>query len=97
VESNATPANGTALFSATVPSIGRETVSWDAVIQGLPEGVESVADIPGDFSPSALGRREELIAAILEVFERADFSDPAWGVLDGDDYPSSSISATMTR
>jgi len=61
-------------------------VSWDIFIQDLPEGIESVADIPEDFRPSALGRREKLIAAILEVFPRADFRDPAWGVLDEADF-----------
>ncbi|MGB5694043.1 MAG: hypothetical protein WBM46_00190 [Polyangiales bacterium] len=61
-------------------------MSWDIFIQDLPEGIESVADISEDFRPSALGCREELIAAILEVFPRADFRDPAWGVLDEADF-----------
>ena len=39
-------------------------MSWDVLIQDLPEGVESVADIPDDFCPSTLGRRDALIAAI---------------------------------
>ena len=61
-------------------------MSWDIFIQDLPEGIQSVADIPEDFRPSALGPRSELIAAILEVFPQADFTDPAWGVVDEADF-----------
>lgn len=61
-------------------------MSWDVLIQDLPEGVESVADIPDDFCPSTLGPRTELIAAIRNVLPGTVFSDPAWGVLDEADY-----------
>jgi len=50
------------------------------------QGIQSVADIPKDFRPSALGPRGELIAAILEVFPHANFTDPAGGVVDEADF-----------
>jgi hypothetical protein len=61
-------------------------VSWDLFIQDLPRSAESIADIPDDFEPSSLGPRDALIAAIRVAIPHADFSDPAWGVLEGPDY-----------
>jgi len=52
----------------------------------LPKGINSVAEIPNDFGPQPLGRRDELIAKIKELVPGADFSDPSWGVIDGPGY-----------
>jgi len=61
-------------------------VSWDLFIQDLPKGINSIAEIPEDFAPQPLGRRDELIARIKELVPGADFSDPSWGVIDGPGY-----------
>jgi hypothetical protein len=62
-------------------------VSWDIVIQDLPADARAVEDIPDDFRPSPLGLRTDLIRAVLPVAPLADFSDPSWGVLEGDAFP----------
>jgi hypothetical protein len=61
-------------------------MSWDLFVQNLPEGVHSVDDIPDDFEPPVIGKRSEIIRRILEVVPTADFTDPAWGKIDGDDF-----------
>ena len=61
-------------------------MSWDLFIQDLPKGINSIAEIPEDFAPQPLGRRDELIARIKELVPGADFSDPSWGVIDGPGY-----------
>ena len=51
-------------------------------VQDLPADVEDVSDVPEDFEPRSLGRREDVIEAILAVAPSADASDPAWVVVD---------------
>ena len=57
-------------------------MSWDICVQDLPAGIASVAEIPDDFRPAHIGRRSDIIARIAELYPQADFSRPAWGVLD---------------
>lgn len=57
-------------------------MSWDIFVQDLPADARSVADIPSDFEPAAVGGRGELIQHIRSIAPAADFSDPAWGVLE---------------
>jgi hypothetical protein len=59
-------------------------MSWDIFVQDLPRDAESVKNIPADFKPSPIGRRSIIIEKILEIVPTADFSDPAWGRIDGD-------------
>ena len=61
-------------------------MSWDISIQDFPADAKQVADIPDDFQPKPLGARSSLIEKIEEVFPDADFSDPAWGILDRADF-----------
>ncbi len=60
-------------------------MSWDVFIQDLPN-VSCMEDISENFKPQLLGRRVDLINRIKEVVPMADFSDPAWGTLDTDDF-----------
>ena len=62
------------------------TMSWDISILDLPFDARSVAEIPDDFQPQPLGRRDELIAAIREIAPGSDFTDPSWGELVGLDF-----------
>ena len=61
-------------------------MSWDIFVQDLPEGVTTIDDIPKDFAPQPLGPRSTIISKILEVVPSADFSDPAWGQIDGENW-----------
>jgi hypothetical protein len=61
-------------------------MSWDIFVQDFPRAARSVADIPDSFVPAPIGRRAEIIEKILEIVPIADFSDPAWGIIDGGDW-----------
>lgn len=61
-------------------------MSWDLIVQDLPAGVDNVDDVPGDYVPKVIGKRSEIIAKIMEIAPMADFSDPSWGVIDGDGF-----------
>jgi hypothetical protein len=61
-------------------------VSWDIFIQKFPESARTIAEIPDDYCPPAIGARSRLIEQIRRVFPGADFSDPAWGIFDGPDF-----------
>ena len=58
-------------------------MSWDIFVQDLPRDARTVADVPDDFVPKDIGERSEIIASISEVIPKSDFSDPAWGRIDG--------------
>lgn len=61
-------------------------MSWDIYVMDLPTGAQDVADIPDDFVPQPLGLRTEIISKILEVVPGADFSNPAYGHIAGQDF-----------
>jgi hypothetical protein len=69
-------------------------MSWDLTVMDLPDYVVTVDDIPQDFKGSLLGPRSDLIARILEVVPQANFTDPAWGLIDG---PGFSIELDMGK
>ena len=60
-------------------------MSWDIHVQDLPK-VQSIQDIPDDFVPQSLGFRSTVIAKIIEAIPFADFADPTWGRIDGDNW-----------
>ena len=61
-------------------------MSWDIFIQQFPANARTVAEIPDTFTAAPIGSRSDLIAKIRAALPDADFTDPAWGVLNGDDY-----------
>jgi hypothetical protein len=61
-------------------------MSWDVLVQDLPQEAKSTADIAPDFRPASIGKRSAIIEKIREVVPTADFSDPSWGRIDGDDW-----------
>jgi len=69
-------------------------MSWDIFVQDLPRDAKTVADIPDDFKPAVIGARSEIISMIKEVVPTANFSDPSWGLIDGNDW---SIELNMGR
>ena len=61
-------------------------MSWDIFVQDLPSEAKRVTDIPSSFRPSHIGKRSEIIDSITSVIPTADFSDPSWGLIDGQDW-----------
>ena len=61
-------------------------MSWDIFVQDLPSEAKTVADIPSSFRPSLIGKRSEIIARIIGIIPSADFTDPGWGMIDGEDW-----------
>lgn len=61
-------------------------MSWDIFAMDVPGEFKSVEEIPFDFQPKSLGTRSAVISKIKQVIPTADFSDPAWGLIDGDDW-----------
>jgi len=52
-------------------------MSWDIFIQDLPP-VRTANEIPDDFTPRPIGKREELAQRIRAVFPMADQQDGDW-------------------
>ena len=61
-------------------------MSWDIFVQDIPAEARTVGDIPDDFRPRPLGRRDDIVRRILEVAPGADFTDPSWGSFEGPDF-----------
>jgi hypothetical protein len=59
-------------------------MSWDIFVHDLPADAKTIADIPDDFRPASIGPRQTVIAKIREVVPDANFSDPSWGLVDGE-------------
>ena len=59
-------------------------MSWDIFVQDFPRDAKAPEDIPEGFSPASIGERSTVISKIKEVVPIADFSDPSWGLIDGD-------------
>ena len=69
-------------------------MSWDILAMDIPHEFKSVEEIPLDFKPEPLGARSAVIAKIKDVFPTADFSEPSWGLIDGDGW---SIEVSMGK
>jgi hypothetical protein len=61
-------------------------MSWDIFVQDLPEKARTVEEIPDDFAPSPICKRSQIIDKIREIVPAADFSDPSWGHIRGDNW-----------
>ncbi len=63
-------------------------MSWDIFVQNIPEHVKQISDMKryGDSLPRYIGQRSDIIRTIKEAVPQADFTDPAWGVIDGADF-----------
>ena len=61
-------------------------MSWDIFVADIPVEAQTLDDIPGDFVPGTIGSRSELIAKMKEVVSFADFSNPAWGTIEGEGF-----------
>jgi hypothetical protein len=61
-------------------------MSWDIFVQDIPIDAATIDDIPDTFAPAPIGSRSSINAKIKEVAPFADFSDPAWGTIEGDGF-----------
>jgi hypothetical protein len=61
-------------------------MSWDIFVMDVPSDIASVGEIPSDFKPRSLGGRSTIISKIREIIPTADFSNPSWGLVLGDDW-----------
>jgi hypothetical protein len=61
-------------------------MSYDIFVQDIPRDAKSLEDVPADFEPAPLGKRSHIIEKIQRAIPEADFSDPAWGRIEGDDW-----------
>jgi hypothetical protein len=61
-------------------------MSWDILVQDLPKTASRIEDIPDDFAPRPIGKRSQIIDKIRQIVPAADFSDPSWGLIDGENW-----------
>jgi hypothetical protein len=61
-------------------------MSWDIFVQNFPTEAKTPDEIPDNFVSQPIGSRDEIIAKIKEVVPTANFSDKAWGIIDGPDF-----------
>ncbi|MBL0129079.1 MAG: hypothetical protein IPP83_16915 [Flavobacteriales bacterium] len=52
-------------------------MSWDIYIRDFPD-VASISDVPDDFKPQPIGKREDLLRTIKEAIPFADQQDNDW-------------------
>jgi hypothetical protein len=57
-------------------------MSWDIIVQDLPAGISSVAEIPDNFTPGPIGQRSEIIATLSALYAEFSLTDPSWGILE---------------
>lgn len=67
-------------------------MSWDVLLLRLPDDVTSVQELAADYTPDSIGRRDDVLAAVIQAVPDIDISDPAWGELSG---PTSSIELSI--
>lgn len=59
-------------------------MSWDVFLHKFTRQFRTIAEIPRDEQPLSLGSLSEVRAAVSAVFPGTDWSDPAWGIFDGE-------------
>lgn len=60
-------------------------MSWDVILLNLPAGVRSFNELGDDFD-SMLAPLEEVRRRIVSLIPEIDMTDPAWGILETDQY-----------
>jgi hypothetical protein len=61
-------------------------MSWDIFVQDFPDGARSLDEIPDDFTPASIGKRSAIVEQIKAVAPNANFSNPTWGTIEGEDW-----------
>ena len=63
-----------------------DNMSWDIFVQNIPMEYKKIEDIPKDFNPEKIYKLKDFEKAISSIFAGTDFSDPSWGIYEGDGY-----------
>jgi hypothetical protein len=61
-------------------------MSWDVIIFRSDFPVTKMDDLPDDFKGPAMGTSEEIRIKLSSSFPGTDWSDPAWGIFEGDSF-----------
>lgn len=61
-------------------------MSWDVLLHAAYEPPPPAGELPDDWRGEPLGSQAEVRAKISECLAEVDWSDPAWGTFDGDEY-----------
>lgn len=60
-------------------------MSWDVLILRS-DGTTPIHELPKDWRPDPLGDADELRDRLARFFGSLDWSDPAWGILEGNGF-----------
>lgn len=58
-------------------------MSWNVLLSVVPEGFESMEDLPRDFRPPPIGPHGAVEDALRRAVPAIDLADVNWGVIDG--------------
>jgi hypothetical protein len=61
-------------------------MSFDVFVQDIPADIDSVEDIPDDFTPKPVGTRSRVLAAIQKIAPALRFGSPEWGAIEEEGY-----------
>ena len=61
-------------------------MTWDVLLQRVPEGLASLDDMPDHFRPPSLGSAQEVAERLRAALPGVDFSDPVRGKLRGEGF-----------
>jgi len=61
-------------------------MSWDVLVLDLAGAAPSEVDFGADFKPHSMGNAGEVRARISRHLRAVDWSDPTWGVYEGDGF-----------
>ena len=61
-------------------------MSSDVIIFNSKIAIQNIDDLPEDFVGSEMGTADEIRRNINAVFPGTDWSDPSWGIFDGDGF-----------
>ena len=67
----------------TNPRCQNQSVSWDVSLMSLPTDAASIIVLPQDVIPAPFGSRAEVVSKLQRAAPAGDFSDPAWGHING--------------
>ena len=59
-------------------------MSWDVSLYKFTRSYRTIEEIPNDEEPQPLGSLLEIRAAVSSVFPGTNWSDPHWGIYDGE-------------
>ena len=61
-------------------------MSWDVMVFDLAGAAPSEIDFGADFKPQSMGSADEVRLKISEHLRAVDWSDPTWGIYEGDGF-----------